>query len=190
MAHIHVWPAELGRHVYGDETSPHVLNILDNLGVIVPEGPPSETNVWNGSAGVDDLDKLRARLRGEVNPQGGAGIEVTIAEIVHVLQTDEVSRQNIDRAALGATIGVLPLNADGSVNGAGTGKHISWRMRDNRDVLLDGPTFIASIAVPLGLHINACHLASRAHKTAIAAATRPGLSAYDLSQGWPPVASV
>jgi hypothetical protein len=119
-----------------------------------------------------------------------AGISIPYGGSTYVLETDQTSRESVSGvvAAIGAGA-PLPLNSDGTPNGSGTGTHISWRMRDNTDLLLSAAEFVSTLAVPLLNHVNGAHLASRAHKAAIAALTTwAEVEAYDLNTGWPPVA--
>jgi len=115
------------------------------------------------------------------------GLTITHGGSPYVLETDRGSRINVSglAAAIGAGLS-LPLNADGTVNTLGTGTHISWRTKNNTDLLLDATAFLSVIGRPLLYHVNNCHLAARAHKLAISTLTSVEAAAYDLEAGWPP----
>jgi hypothetical protein len=132
---------------------------------------------------------LSSRVNGMRQGKITAGIEIVHDAVTKVLETGSESLANI--SAVAASIGAglpMPLNADGTVNAEGSGTHISWRMRDNADILFTSAEFVAEIAGPAMVHVNGCHISSRVHKTAIdALTTYVEITGYDLEAGWPDV---
>jgi len=134
------------------------------------------------------ITRPKAELRARVNVKRAeviaGGITVTVDGEDYGLETDPESRELITGVTASMGAGVpFPLDATGTPAQAGT--HISWRMADNRDVLMDKATFLTAVAGPLMQHVNAAHLASRAHKTAIdALSTWQEVANYDLEAGW------
>lgn len=135
-------------------------------------------------------EQLRGRVNGARDEKIRAGIPIIVDAVPHVLETADQSRVDVGAvvAAIGASI-PLPLNADGTPNVDGIGTHVSWRMRDNTDVLFDASSFVSLVASPVMRHVMACHLAARAHKVAVSnLTTYEDVTTYDLTANWPTVA--
>jgi hypothetical protein len=132
---------------------------------------------------------LRHRVNGVRNGKIHAGLNIKFGGTDYVFETDTESLKNVSGVAAGIGAGVpMPLNADGTVSGDGTGTHISWRMLGNEDVLFTSAEFVSDIAGLCLNHVNGCHLAARAHKVAINALTTFNqIDTYDLEAGWPDV---
>jgi hypothetical protein len=151
---------------------------------------------------------LLARVEGLRTQKIGAGIEipasapiksrtfgssefVTLSEpTVFVLQSDPYSQDRVKEAAIGAIAGLYPCDENGDEAVPGTGTHFVWTMRDNTDLLIPGANFFMLIPARFGLHVNTCHSVAKAHKVAIGLLETPeDIAGYDLSLGWPTVAS-
>lgn len=139
-------------------------------------------------------DNEKVKLKSTVNSirlvKINGGINISVANTTYGLDTTTESRNNITGISTAISAGMpLPLTSNGSFANTAdpaSGTHISWRTADNQDILVDGNTFIISIASKVLDHINKCHLVSRVKKEEIEQLTTwTDIEGYDLYAGWP-----